>query len=47
MIYHSPEFQLAAETLQEVNYIYNDIQINTEGVVFIVKNQLWLLAVGV
>jgi len=40
MIYHSPEFQFAAETLQKVNDRYKDIQITKDDVAFIVKNRL-------
>lgn len=40
MIYHSPEFQFAAETLQKVNDRYKDIIITKEDVAFIVKNRL-------
>lgn len=40
LIYHSPEFQFAAETLQKVNDRYKDIIITKEDVAFIVKNRL-------
>jgi hypothetical protein len=40
MIYHSPEFQFAAEMLQKVNNRYKDIMITKEDVAFIVKNRL-------
>ncbi len=40
MIYHSPEFQFAAEMLQKVNDRYKDIIITKEDVAFIVKNRL-------
>ena len=40
MIYHSPEFQFAAEMLQKVNDRYKDIMITKEDVAFIVKNRL-------
>ena len=40
MIYHSSEFQFAAEMLQKVNDRYKDIQITKEDVAFIVKNRL-------
>lgn len=40
MIYHSPEFQFAAEMLQKVNDRYKDIMITKEDVSFIVKNRL-------
>jgi hypothetical protein len=40
MIYHSSEFQFAAEMLQKVNDRYKDIMITKEDVAFIVKNRL-------
>jgi hypothetical protein len=40
MIYHSPEFQFAAEMLQKVNDRYKDIMITREDVAFIVKERL-------
>lgn len=40
MIYHSPEFQFAAEMLLKVNERYKDITITKEDVAFIVKNRL-------
>jgi hypothetical protein len=40
LIYHSPEFQFAAEMLQKVNDRYKDIMITKEDVAFIVKNRL-------
>ncbi len=40
MIYHSPEFQFAADMLQHVNDRYKDIMITKEDVAFIVKNRL-------
>ena len=40
MIYHSPEFQFAAEMLQKVNDRYKDILITKEDVAYIVKNRL-------
>lgn len=40
MIYHSPDFQFAAEMLQKVNDRYKDILITKEDVAFIVKNRL-------
>lgn len=40
MIYHSSEFQFAAEMLQKVNDRYKDIIITKEDVAFIVKNRL-------
>ncbi len=40
MIYHSPEFQFAAEMLQKVNDRYKDIMITKEDVAYIVKNRL-------
>ncbi|MFZ4402036.1 MAG: DUF6079 family protein [Bacteroidales bacterium] len=40
MIYHSSEFQFAAEMLQHVNDRYKDIMITKEDVAFIVKNRL-------
>lgn len=40
MIYSSPEFQFAAETLQRVNDRYKDIIITKEDVAYIVKNRL-------
>lgn len=40
MIYHSPEFQFAADMLQKVNDRYKDIIITKEDVAFIVKNRL-------
>ncbi len=40
MIYHSPEFQFAAEMLQKVDDRYKDIMITKEDVAFIVKNRL-------
>ncbi len=40
MIYHSPEFQFAAEMLQKVNDRYKDIIITKEDVAFIVKKRL-------
>ena len=40
MIYHSPEFQFAAEMLQKVNQRYRDILITKDDVAFIVKNRL-------
>ncbi|MGB3344281.1 MAG: DUF6079 family protein [Aequorivita sp.] len=40
MIYHSSEFQFAAEMLQKVNDRYKDIMITKEDVSFIVKNRL-------
>lgn len=40
MIYHSPEFQFAAQMLQKVNDRYKDIMITKEDVAFIVKNRL-------
>lgn len=40
MIYHSPEFQFAADMLQKVNDRYKDIQITKEDVAFIVKKRL-------
>ena len=40
MIYHSSEFQFAADMLQKVNDRYKDIQITKEDVAFIVKNRL-------
>ncbi len=40
MIYHSPEFQFAAEMLQKVNDRYKDIMITKDDVAFIVKNRL-------
>lgn len=40
MIYHSPEFQFAAEMLQKVNDRYKDILITKEDVAFVVKNRL-------
>ncbi|MDD3946052.1 MAG: DUF6079 family protein, partial [Bacteroidales bacterium] len=40
MIYHSPEFQFAADMLQKVNDRYKDIMITKEDVAFIVKNRL-------
>jgi hypothetical protein len=40
MIYHSPEFQFAAEMLLKVNDRYKDIMITKDDVAFIVKNRL-------
>ncbi len=40
MIYHSPEFQFAAEMLQKVNDRYKDIIITKDDVAYIVKNRL-------
>lgn len=40
MIYHSPEFQFAADMLQKVNDRYKDVMITKEDVAFIVKNRL-------
>jgi hypothetical protein len=40
MIYHSSEFQFAADMLQKVNDRYKDILITKEDVAFIVKNRL-------
>lgn len=40
LIYHSPEFQFAAETLQKVNDRYKPIMITKEDVAYIVKNRL-------
>jgi hypothetical protein len=40
MIYHSPEFQFAADMLQKVNDRYKDIMITKEDVAYIVKNRL-------
>src|SRR5690554_4219485 len=40
MIYHSPEFQFAADMLQKVNDRYKDIIITKEDVAFIVKKRL-------
>ncbi|MGO1585864.1 MAG: DUF6079 family protein, partial [Mesonia sp.] len=40
MIYHSSEFQFAAEMLQKVNDRYKDLMITKEDVAFIVKNRL-------
>lgn len=40
MIYHSSEFQFAAEMLQKVNDRYRDIKIDKEDVAFIVKSRL-------
>jgi RNAse (barnase) inhibitor barstar len=40
MIYHSPEFQFAADMLQKVHDRYKDIMITKEDVAFIVKNRL-------
>jgi len=40
MIYHSSEFQFAAEMLQKVNDRYKDIMITKEDVAFIVKHRL-------
>lgn len=40
MIYHSPEFQFAADMLLKVNDRYEDITITKEDVAFIVKNRL-------
>ncbi len=40
MIYHSPEFQFAAEMLQKVNDRYKDIIITKDDVAFVVKNRL-------
>ena len=40
MIYHSPEFQFAADMLQKVNDRYKDIIITKEDVAYIVKNRL-------
>jgi hypothetical protein len=40
MIYHSPEFQFAADMLQKVNDRYKDIMITKEDVAFIVKHRL-------
>lgn len=40
MIYHSPEFQFAADMLQKVNDRYKDIMITKDDVSFIVKNRL-------
>ncbi len=40
MIYHSSEFQFAAEMLQKVNDRYKDIMISKEDVAFVVKNRL-------
>jgi len=40
MIYHSPEFQFAADMLQKVNDRYRDIKITKEDVAYIVKNRL-------
>lgn len=40
MIYHSSEFQFAADMLQKVNDRYKDIIITKEDVAFIVKNRL-------
>jgi hypothetical protein len=40
MIYHSPDFQFAAEMLQKVNDRYKDILITKEDVAYIVKNRL-------
>lgn len=40
MIYHSSEFQFAAEMLQKVNDRYKDIMITKEDVAFIVKKRL-------
>ncbi|WP_310993753.1 DUF6079 family protein [Aequorivita marina] len=40
MIYHSSEFQFAAEMLQKVNDRYKDIIITKDDVAFIVKNRL-------
>ncbi len=40
MIYHSSEFQFAADMLQKVNDRYKDIMITKEDVAFIVKNRL-------
>ena len=40
MIYHSSEFQFAADMLQKVNDRYKDIMITKEDVAFIVKKRL-------
>lgn len=40
MIYHSPDFQFAADMLQKVNDRYKDIMITKEDVAFIVKKRL-------
>lgn len=40
MIYHSPDFQFAAEMLQKVNDRYKDITITKNDVAFIVKNRI-------
>ena len=40
LIYHSQEFQFAAEMLQKVNDRYKDIIITKDDVAFIVKNRL-------
>ncbi|MDA3906928.1 MAG: DUF6079 family protein, partial [Bacteroidales bacterium] len=40
MIYHSSEFQFAAEMLQKVNDRYKDIMITKEDVAFLVKNRI-------
>ncbi|MBK7095332.1 MAG: hypothetical protein IPH57_09915 [Saprospiraceae bacterium] len=40
MIYHSPEFQFAADMLLKVNDRYKDIEITKEDVKYIVKNRL-------
>ncbi len=40
MIYHSPEFQFAADMLQKVNDRYKDIMITKEDVAFIVNRLL-------
>ena len=40
MIYHSSEFQFAADMLQKVNDRYKDIMITKEDVAYIVKNRL-------
>lgn len=40
MIYHSSEFQFAADMLQKVNDRYKDIMITKEDVAFIVKHRL-------
>ena len=40
MIYHSPEFQFAAEMLQKVDDRYKDIIITKDDVAFIVKHRL-------
>ena len=40
MIYHSSEFQFAADMLQKVNDRYKDIMITKNDVAFIVKNRL-------